>query len=158
MNELNVRIVNLEPMRVASAYGFGPSPEMVAWQNLVTWAKPKGFLDDPEKHRIFGFNNPDPSSGSPNYGYEFWIEVGLEVVPDGGAEGEIRVQDFAGGLYAVTGCVGVENITATWKKLVEWLAGSRYGNGRHQWLEQHFNLDITKPEEMRLDLLLPIAE
>ncbi len=154
MNELNVRIIKLEPMRVASAYGFGPSPELLAWQNLVAWARPKGFLDDPEKHRIFGFNNPDPSSGSPNYGYEFWIEVEPDVVP----EGEIRVKDFGGGLYAVTGCAGAENITATWKKLVEWVAESRYENGRHQWLEQHFNLDIAAPDEMRLDLLLPIAE
>ena len=113
MSELNVRIVNLEAMRVASAYGFGPSPEMVAWQNLMDWARPKGFLDFPEKHRIFGFNNPDPPSGSPNYGYEFWLEVGSEVEP----EGEIRVQNFTGGLYAVTRCVGVENITAMWKRL-----------------------------------------
>ncbi len=154
MNELNVRIIKLEPMRIASAYGFGPSPELLAWQNLLAWARPKGFLDDPEKHRIFGFNNPDPSSGSPNYGYEFWMEIGSEVVP----EGEIRVQDFAGGLYAVTSCVGVENITATWKKLVEWLAESRYENGRHQWLEQHLTPDGTPPESMQLDLFLPITE
>lgn len=154
MSELNVRIVQLEPMRVASAYGFGPSPEMVAWQNLVNWAKPKGFMDDSENHRIFGFNNPDPSSGSPNYGYEFWLEVGPDVAP----EGEIRVLEFAGGLFAVTGCVGVENITATWKKLVEWLAESRYGNGRHQWLEQHLSPDGTPFEALQLDLFIPITE
>ena len=158
MSELNVQIVKLEPMRVASAYGFGSSPEMVAWQNLVAWAKPKGFLDDPENHRIFGFNNPDPSPGSPNYGYEFWMEVGPDVAPGGVPEGEIRVQDFAGGLYAVTGCVGVETITATWKALVEWVAGSRYGNGRHQWLEQHLSPDGTPPDALKLDLFLPITE
>ena len=158
MNELNVRIVKLEPMRVASAYGFGPSPEMVAWQNLVNWAKPKGFMDDPETHRIFGFNNPDPSSGSPNYGYEFWMEVGADVAQGGGTEGEIRVQDFAGGLYAVTGCVGVATITATWRKLVEWVAESGYGNGRHQWLEQHLSPDGKSPEALQLDLFIPITE
>lgn len=154
MNELSVRIVNLAPMRVASAYGFGPSPELVAWQNLVNWAKPKGFLADPDKHRIFGFNNPDPSSGSPNYGYEFWMEVGPDVEP----EEEIRVQDFAGGLYAVTSCMSVENITATWKKLVEWVAESKYKNGRHQWLEKHLSPDGTPLENLKFDLFVPIAE
>jgi DNA gyrase inhibitor GyrI len=158
MSELNVRIVKLDPMRVVSAYGFGPSPEMVAWQNLVNWARPKGFMDEPEAHRIFGFNNPDPSSGSPNYGYEFWMEIGPEIAPDGGPEGEIRMQDFAGGLYAATGCVGVENITATWKKLVEWLAGSKYGNGRHQWLEQHLSPDGTPLEALQFNLFIPIIE
>ena len=154
MNELNVRIVKLEPMRVASAYGFGASPELTAWENLVNWARPKGFLDKPEQHRIFGFNNPDPSHGSPNYGYEFWIEIGPDVEP----KGEIRVQDFAGGLYAVTSCVGVETITTTWKKLVEWLAESKYSNGRHQWLEQHLSTDGTPQEALQLDLFLPITE
>ena len=154
MNELNVRIVKLESMRVASAYGFGASPELTAWKNLVNWAKPKGFLGNPEQHRIFGFNNPDPSHGSPNYGYEFWIEVGADVTP----EGEIRVKDFPGGLYAVTNCVGVETITATWKKLVEWLAESEYSNGRHQWLEQHLSPDGTPMEALKLDLFLPITE
>lgn len=154
MNDLNVRIVKLEPMRVASAYGFGPSPEAAAWQNLVAWAKPKGFLDDPENHPIYGFNNPNPSPGSPNYGYEFWLKVDAQVVPEGG----IRVQDFAGGVYAVTDCVGVENITQTWQRLVEWVARSKYENGRHQWLEQHLSPDGTPLEALRLDLFMPLSE
>ena len=154
MNELQVQIVKLEPMRVAAAYGFGHSPELAAWENLINWARPKGYLDDPKNLRIFGFNNPDPSHGSPNYGYEFWLEVGPDVEP----EGEVRIQSFSGGLYAVTDCVGVENITPTWKKLVAWLAESKYGNGRHQWLEQHLSPDGTPLEALQLDLFLPITE
>ena len=34
MNDLEVRIVNLEPMRVAYALGYGESPEMIAWRRL----------------------------------------------------------------------------------------------------------------------------
>ena len=79
MSELEVRIVQLEPMRVASAYGFGESPEDVAWTKLKTWMKET--LINPEEHRFFGFNNPNPSPGSPKYGYEQWITVGPEVEP-----------------------------------------------------------------------------
>ena len=68
MTELDVRIVTLEPMRVASAHAYSASPEGEAWDKLIAWARPKGLLDDPQVHRIYGFNSPDPSPGSPNYG------------------------------------------------------------------------------------------
>jgi DNA gyrase inhibitor GyrI len=159
MGEIDVRIVELEPMRVASVYGFGASPEEQAWGKLMNWSKPKGLLQNPEQHRIFGFNNPNPSAGSPNYGYEFWIAVGPEAEP----EGEVRILDFSGGLYAVTRCELAgkgpgEIIPATWKQLVEWLGKSKYKHAKHQWLEEHF-VALDKPEEItHLDLYAPIAE
>ena len=70
MSQLDVRVEKLPPMRVASLWGFGPQPEDIAWQKLRAWAGPRGLLDKPEEHPIFGFNNPNPSAGSPNYGYE----------------------------------------------------------------------------------------
>lgn len=156
MSELDVRIVELEPMRVASVCAFSPSPEHDAWNKLVTWAQSKGLLDDPETHRIFGFNNPDPSPGSPNYGYEFWITVG----PDAEPEGDVRIQEFSGGPYAVTRCKGVGNITETWKQLVRWCEDSQYRCASHQWLEEHIGpVDTPQDEdEMLLDLYCPIAE
>jgi DNA gyrase inhibitor GyrI len=154
MSELQVRIVELEPMRVASFYGFGPSPEDIAWGKLVTWAKPRGFLGDPQSHRIFGFNNPNPSPGSPNYGYEFWIVVGPDVEP----EGDIAIKEFGGGMYAVAQSRGLEEIGPVWKSLVLWREDSKYGCGSHQWLEEHVGADEQSPEEITLDLHLPIAE
>ncbi|HEX6384575.1 MAG TPA: GyrI-like domain-containing protein [Anaerolineae bacterium] len=157
MNEEKVRIVKLEPMRVASVLGFGQTPENEAWQKLTAWAEPKGFLDDPEQHRIFGFNNPSPSRGSPNYGYEFWIPVGPEVE----AEGEVEVKEFPGGLYAVARCEvhgdPYESIPAAWKELVMWREESRYRSASHQWLEEHIQTGAM-PDEFTLDLYLPIAE
>ena len=94
MSDLEVRFEQLPPMRVASFHGFGPSPEPVAWEKLAAWARPKGYLADPAHHRVFGFNNPDPSPSSPNYGYEFWIQVGPEVQP----EPDVPIKEFAGGL------------------------------------------------------------
>jgi hypothetical protein len=45
MEEFGVRIVRLAPMRVASAYGFGASPEELAWGTLLEWARASGLLD-----------------------------------------------------------------------------------------------------------------
>ncbi len=156
MDGLEVRIERLEPMRVASVYGFGESPETIAWGKLIAWAKPRGLLDDPEKHRIFGFNNPNPTAASPNYGYEFWIQV----EPDVEAEDDVRIIDFNGGLYAVTRCKGAENIGPTWKRLVEWRADSNHKHARHQWLEEHIGpaeADIDA-DALVLDLYMPIVE
>src|SRR4030042_4199991 len=93
-NEIEVHIVNREPMPVASSHVVSDNPEREAWQKLSSWAEPKGLLEDAEKHPVFGFNNPSPSPGQREYGYEFWIGVD----PDIDAEGEIEVKDFPGGL------------------------------------------------------------
>lgn len=155
MSGLQVRIVKLEPVRVASVHGFGESPEHQAWEKLIAWARPKGLLDDLEKHRIFGFNNPDPSPGSPNYGYEFWIVVDPDVEP----EGDVRIVDFGGGLYAVARCEGLGNIGQVWKGLVAWREDSKYRGGSHQWLEEHIGpVDAPQDEDaLVLDLYLPIV-
>jgi DNA gyrase inhibitor GyrI len=158
MSDLDVRIVKLEPMRVASIWGFGQIPEEAAWQKLNGWAEPRGLLDDPEKHRIFGFNNPNPSAGSPNYGYELWIEVEPEVEP----EGDVRIADVPGGLYAVARCEVPEGseyevIPATWKKLVTWRENSQYKCGSQHWLEKSVPDEISGMAFV-LDLYLPIAE
>ena len=151
MSELDVRVVKLEPMRVASAYGFGTSPEEEAWRKLLAWAQAKGVLTDDV--RFFGFNNPNPSPGSPNYGYEQWMTVGPDVTP----EGDIRIQDFAGGLYVVTRCK-LTNIGAAWRQLVEWCEDSE-----HTWimtiqcLEESITPLDTPFEEVVMDLYLPIV-
>jgi DNA gyrase inhibitor GyrI len=161
MKEVDVRIVELEAMRVASVYAFGDSPETAAWEKLVAWIKQRNLLDQLDNHRIFGFNNPNPSPGSPNYGYEFWITVGPDIEP----EEDIRIQEFSGGLYAVTRCEvkGEPYITipSTWKQLVEWLVDSKYKHASHQWLEEHFWPPSNKAldvDEFTLDLFAPIAE
>ena len=155
MKEQDVRIVELEPMRVASAHAFGPGPEGAAMQKLMAWAEPKGLLADPGKHRVFGFNNPDPSPGSPNYGYEFWIVVGPDVEP----EGDIKIKEFSGGLYAVSRCEvlgdAYDVIPAAWKQLVVWRENSTHQCGSHQWLEESLG-PFGSTDSFTLDLYLPI--
>jgi DNA gyrase inhibitor GyrI len=158
MSKLDVRIVRLEPMRVASFHAFGEGPEDAAWSKLEAWAEPRGFLGDWEQHRVFGFNNPNPSPSSPNYGYEFWMGVGPEVGPADG----VNIVAFAGGLYAVSrvGPIGDpgESIPAAWKKLLMWCEDSKYRPARHQWLEEHIETGEPAPDNWTLDLYLPIAE
>ncbi len=158
MSDLDVRIVKLEPMRVASVRVISHSPEVDAWSKLRDWAEPKGFLQDDENHPIFGFNNPNPQPDSKEYGYEFWIKVGADVA----AEGEIAIKDYPGGLFAVTTCRLTEdpsgrNILETWKALLEWVKSSKY-----KWRKVHELEKIHDPlasqKEIVLDLYLPIEE
>lgn len=155
MENLDVRIVELPPLRVASAHGFGKEPEALAWDKMVTWLKQRGFWQDSTPRRFFGFNNPNPSPGSPNYGYEVWATVGPEVE----SEGEITIKLFPGGKYAVTRCV-VKNpwvdIPSTWKKLAAWVETSPYHHANHQWLEETFWEDDPNYQTFTLDLFMPI--
>lgn len=157
MDELEVRIVTLPAMRLVCVNGFGESPEGQAFDKMLAWAKAHNLLKKP--YRTFGYNNPDPSAGSPNYGYDVWLTVDKSVQTDG----EARIIDFPGGLYAVAR-VDVKNpwedIPGTWQKLVKWMEASKYHHGRHQWLEEHIGPldDMGGDRPFTLDLHLPIAE
>ena len=148
---MDVRIVELQPLRVASILGYGVEPELLAWNKLFEWASARHLFDQP--HRLFGFNNPSPSVGTPQYGYEVWITVDESVQPDGTAE----IKQFGGGKYAVTRVVGVDNIAPTWQEFVKWREASGFQNAAHQWLEEHIRVGAeVAPAEMVLDLYMPI--
>jgi DNA gyrase inhibitor GyrI len=154
MSELDVRIVQLEPMHVACAHGFGDSPESQAAEKMQAYAASTGLALDDEAVRWFGFDNPTPSPGSPNYGYDVWVTVG----PDAEPEGDVEIKDFPGGLYGVTGCRGVNTITETWRRLVNWLEDSQYRRGSHQWLEELLTPPDVDYEEYRFDLYIPLSQ
>jgi effector-binding domain-containing protein len=161
MSDLDVRIVTLDPMRVASARGFGESPEPIAWSKLLTWAESKGLLENLDEVRFFGFNNPNPSPDNPNYGYEQWITVG----PDVTAEGDVEIKEFPGGRYVVSQCKGIENIGTTWQQTAAWVKENSYTIGQHQWLEECLtkpksvaSMDKTPLEDYVMELYCPIEE
>ena len=163
MKEFEVKIVRLEPMRVASARVISETPENDAWQKMRAWAEPKGLLEDLKKHPVFGFNNPNPSPDRKEYGYEFWIRVEPDVEP----EGDIKFKEFEGGLYAVTTCKLKEELESeffqkegyleSWKKLVDWVKSSKYRYGKRQGLEKAHDPNASE-EELVLDLYCPIEE
>jgi DNA gyrase inhibitor GyrI len=152
MGTLDVRILELPPMRVACAHGYCASPEEEATKKIRTFMAAQEL--DFEQVRWFGFNNPDPSPGTPNYGYDVWITVGPEVEPSA----EVTIQDFAGGLYAVTRFKDLNNIGSVWQQLVHWREDSPYQPGHHQWLENLLVPPDTPVTEFVFDLYLPIAK
>ena len=135
MSVMDVHIKKLAYMQVASVYGFGEQPELVAWEKMNAYAKPKGFFDDPEAHRIFGFNNPDPSPGSPNYGYENWVTVTDDLQFDF-EDDNVKEKHFSGGLYAALVSPGIPN-PQKWGNVVAWINTSDYQyDPSRQWLEE----------------------
>ena len=154
MNEKDIRIVKLEPMRVASAYAFGNSPEEAALAKMGRFVEEKKLLVDGQMPPTFGFNNPNPAAGSPNYGYEVWLAVEESIEP----AGDIRILDFAGGLYAVAPCRELKNIGSEWLALAKWREGTQYAAGKQQWLEHLLSPLDAQPETFEFDLYLPIAE
>jgi DNA gyrase inhibitor GyrI len=165
MDDLDVRIVKLEPMTVAYALGFGESPEVLAWEKITKWAKSRGMLANIKAQRFFGFNNPDPTPGSPNYGYEQWIVVDR----DAEAEGDVQTKEFPGGLFAVAKC-HLSNIGEAWKQLVIWQEESTYKMGNLPCLEECLNpevfitpegivtIDESMFDRLSFDLYLSIEE
>ncbi|MBU7013657.1 MAG: effector binding domain-containing protein [Theionarchaea archaeon] len=163
MKKLNVEIVTLEPMHVASVQVISETPEHDAWKKMRAWAEPKGLLEDIEEHPVFGFNNPNPSPGKKEYGYEFWIQV----EPDVKSEGAVKIKKINGGKYAVTTCNLKEELESeffkengyleSWKRLAEWVENSKYRYGSHQCLEKAHDPDASD-ENLILDLYCPIEE
>ncbi len=151
MTEITVNIVELPPMRCASFYHFGEEPEMNAWKKLENWQE-----KHPRYHEtIMGFNNPNPCREDDPYGYEFLLEVDKDVVP----EGDMRIVDFYGGLYAVTRCEPKGDpsmIMKTWLSLMEWVKNSEYNHATHQWMEKH--LGGSDMNTMVLEIHFPIGK
>jgi DNA gyrase inhibitor GyrI len=154
MSEITVKIVSLEPKRMLSAYGFGSEPERIAWKKLMNFGEEKGIYNPSNPISTYGFNNPNPSPGSPNYGYEIWLPVNTSIEPDG----DLRIVEFSGGLYAVTQFKNLNRIGKTWGKLVQWREASKYRPGKHQWLEELLTSPDLPIEEYVFNLYLPIVE
>lgn len=152
----NVRIVELPRLRVVGALGFGPSPEEEAWKLIERFGRRHGLDLWSGEHRFFGFNNPDPSPGSPNYGYEQWMTVG----PDVTVEPPYEIKHVPDGRYAVVSCTGIEQITATWAQLVTWFEenGRPLPLDRDRCLEELLTPIAQPPETWRFDLYLGLDE
>jgi DNA gyrase inhibitor GyrI len=163
MEALEVRLVHLPAMRFACASGFGKEPEAAAWKRLLGWAQACGM--SPKNRRFFGFNNPDPAPGSPNYGYDQWMTLQDDetILPDA----PVTSINFTGGYYAVVRC-RLSEIGEAWQALVRWLESSPHRMVAEQCLEEALTPEVftgegealfapeKSPEDALFDLYLPI--
>jgi len=152
----DVRIVDLPDMRVISALGFGESPEEAAFGIIEQFCAEHGINPQDGTHQYFGFNNPNPSPGSPNYGYEVWLTVDDQVQV--GDSRDVEIKGVPAATYAVHRFTGLENIGDEWRAFVRWFedSGHEPGDCRH-CLEQLRTPMDRPPEEWVFDLYLPIG-
>lgn len=153
MNEEKVKIVSLPPMKAISFYGFGESPEDLAHQAANKWLA-ENNLDQENKFRHFGFNNPNPSQGSPNYGYEIWIVPTQDFIP----APEDKIVEFEGGLYAAAYCPSLDVIGQIWQELTDWRNANGYFHAPHQWLEELHQPWLKNRTSLEFTLYLPIKK
>ena len=131
MKEIPVRMITLEPMTLICFNGYGTEPENDALNQLKHWA-----AENDHHGRIFGYNNPDPAEGNPNYGYDACMVVPEDTIPVESA----RIRHLESGEYAVLKCPVKEpwvDIPAAWQSLVQWADANDYSLGSHQWFEEH---------------------
>ena len=149
----------LEPTRVAYYCYFGKNPESNAFSVMRDWLSKGGLNLNEENHRIFGYNNPSPSSQEEEYGYEVCVTIG-----DGFEVNDTIVKSkiLEGGLYAVTDVKRGENvdlgngIMIAWKRFQNWISDSKYVYGGHQWLEEHLGFDDQLNHVGGVDIYMPI--
>lgn len=151
----------LAPMRVAYYCYEGKDPERHAFAVVADWLKRNRLNVNEKKLRIFGYNNPSPSSpDETEYGYEVCVTIDDDVVVN---DENVKEKTLSGGLYAVMGVrregegdMG-EAIVKAWQKFTAWLKDSKYIYGGHQWLEEHLGFDENTSHIGGIDLYLPVA-
>ena len=150
----------LEPMKVAYYCYYGKEPETGAFAVMTNWLNNLGLDINEQKMRIFGYDNPSPSSpDQEEYGYEVCVTIDDSVVVDD----HVQVKVLSGGLYAVTsvsqgesGDLGPE-IAKAWGRFNNWMKDSKYVYGKHKCLEEHLGFDNNK-HMGGIDLYMPVAE
>lgn len=177
--KLDVRIVKLEPVKVAYYRGYGVNPEREAWipitewlladakelyyqqfgkypnvKELLKWAGDNDLYKPPKNRRYFGFDNPLKTEDKAEYGYEVWVTLSGDETEDD----KVKFKDFEGGLYAVARAKkSTKSLIETWQKLFKWLETSSYKHGSHQWLEEYITVEGQKGF-VAFDLYMPISE
>lgn len=148
-----VRIVKINPIRIAVCNRISKSPEQDSYNALRAWAEPKGLLDDPVKYPIFGRNNPDPSPDKEEYGYDFMLAIPADMKIDG----EMKEGEVPGGTYAVVR-TRFKTITDMWFWLYNWTKEKGYKATGHGYEEHIIGVDIKQPSNMLFDLWLGVSE
>lgn len=117
---LNVRIVLLPPMTVASYHCIGKDPEEEVFGVMTDWAKKSRLYETKPDARMLGFNHPNPGVlEDGTHGYEVWVTIPEDMeLP----EPLVRKHYDGGRLYAVLTIPFPE--FQLWGDLINWVNNS----------------------------------
>jgi DNA gyrase inhibitor GyrI len=149
MGDPKVRIVQAEAMRAAVKHGEGAEPERLAVDALDAFAKSHDLLANPSTYHLFGRNNPSPTPGKAEYGYDSMITVDPDFEADG-----VEFIGIPSGTFAVVR-TNLTNITKMWYWIYEWVEKSEYEVAGHG-LEEPLSGSEADPDHFVFDLWLPI--
>ena len=163
----DVRIIYLPPATVAAAHHIGDDPESHANGLIDQFVRETGLHRRKPDLRHYGFNHPNPVDETGYHGYETWVTIPEDMeVP-----APLVKKRFAGGLYAAH-MIAFGNFNE-WDALFRWVMESEkyefagdMSDQAHMCglLDEHLNyighieLPNTEPEDLQLDLLLPVRE
>ena len=151
---LRVHFERLTPMRVVSFHAYSKSPERDASLKMNEWARANGILINKETHPTFGFDNPSPTRGKEEYGYEFWLKIDDDFETDD----DIKIIDIPERLYAVTTSWRLADVGRDWKNLDRWLKEHDYEIIKNIPCLERAHLINVSEDELVLDLLVPLKE
>lgn len=164
LTDRDIRIIQL-PKAVVAAYQYeGEEPEWHVNQVIDAFVREHDLVHKKPDLRHFGFNSPNPIDDSGNHGYEMWVTVPEDMeIP-----APLIRKEFPGGLYAAY--MIPMGAFEEWGRVCDWIkehkvyeySGSWDYHNMFGWMEEHLNyvnhvnLPDTEPEDMQLDLLMPI--
>lgn len=152
---MDARIEQVEPMRVAFMRHVGPYNEVGAvWQRFCGWVGMHGLFGPNTK--LLGLCHDDPEVTPPEkIRYDACVVVGENVLP----EGEVGVQEIAGGEYAVTTHHGpYEDLAKTYAALCgQWLPAHDREPAPSPSIEMYQNdPNTTAPEDLLTDVYVRV--
>ena len=152
---MEVRIEQLQPMRVAFMRHVGPYDQVgETWAKLMAWAGPRELLGPHTK--VIGIVHDDPEVTPPEkIRYDACFAVGEQVK----LEGDVGIQEIAGGDYAVTTHRGpYDSLGQTYARLCgEWLPGSGREVRSIPAFEMYHNTpQSTAREDLLTDIYIPL--
>jgi AraC family transcriptional regulator len=154
---MKVKIITLEPTMVVFVRHTGPYPECgIAWDKLMTWAGPRGFLGPGA--RFLGVCHDDPEVTPPE---KVRFDACITVEEDIRGDGEIGTQMIAGGDYAMTTHIGpYDKLGQTYAALYgHWLPRSGYDLRSSPGFEEYLNdPGGTAPEDLITDIYIPLQK
>lgn len=164
---VDVRIIYLPPAIVAAAHHIGDDPESYTNKIIDQFVRETDLCKIKPDLRHYGFNHPNPVDETGYHGYETWVTIPDDMeVP-----APLTKKQFVGGLY-VAHMIAMGNFNE-WEWLFDWVnknekyefAGDIQDQehmcgllDEHLNYVSHVNLENTEPEDLQLDLLMPVRE